>query len=96
MVVWGADTKKKSKKQERKKTMKKRLFSLIMVLVLTLACATTSLACTPKFTAPKLPTIPNISGSVTLPAGATEAAKKAGAEAVKNLNIDWSKIKFNF
>lgn len=51
---------------------------------------------TPIFTAPKLPVIPNISASVTLPAGAKESAKKAGQEAVKNLKIDWSKIKFNY
>lgn len=51
---------------------------------------------TPIFTMPKLPTIPNISKSVTLPAGAQEAAKKAGAEAVKNLKIDWSKIQIKF
>ena len=47
---------------------------------------------TPVLVAPKLPVVPNISGSVTLPAGAQEAAKRAGQEAVKNLNIDWSKL----
>lgn len=51
---------------------------------------------TPIFSIPKLPTIPNISGSVKLPVGVEEAAKKAGAEAVKNLKIDWSKFHFNF
>lgn len=49
---------------------------------------------TPIFSIPKLPSIPNISGSVKLPVGVEEAAKKAGAEAVKK--IDWSKIKINF
>lgn len=76
--------------------MKKKLRALLLVAILTLACATTSLACTPKLVTPKLPKVPNISGSVTLPAGATEAAKKAGAEAVKNLKIDWSKLKISF
>ena len=51
---------------------------------------------TPIFSIPKLPTIPNISGSVKLPVGVEEAAKKAGAEAVKNLKIDWSKFDFSF
>lgn len=54
---------------------------------------------TPIFSIPKLPTIPTISAeSIKLPASVDEAARKAGAEAVKNLNIDWSKlnIKFNF
>mgnify|MGYP007115392515 CR=1 FL=1 len=51
---------------------------------------------TPVFTAPKLPTIPNLSGSIELPVGAKEAAKKAGQDAVKNLKIDWSKWNFNF
>lgn len=51
---------------------------------------------TPIFTIPKLPSIPNISGSVKLPVGVEEAAKKAGAEAVKNLKIDWSKFDFSF
>ena len=70
------------------KTMKKlkKLVPMVMSLMLV----------TPIFTPPKLPTIPNISGSITLPAGATEAAKKAGANAVKNLKIDWSKFNFNF
>lgn len=76
--------------------MKKKLRTLLLVVVLTLACATTSLACTPRLAPPKLPTIPNITGSITLPKGATEAAKKAGANAVKNLKIDWSKFNFNF
>ena len=74
--------------------MKKKIRTLLLVVVLTLACATTSLACTPRLAPPKLPTIPNISGSITLPAGATEAAKKAGQEAAKK--VDWSKIKFTF
>ena len=51
---------------------------------------------TPVFTIPKLPTIPNISGSVKLPVGVEEAAKRAGEEAVKNLKIDWSKFDFSF
>lgn len=51
---------------------------------------------TPVFTAPKLPTIPNLSGSISVPTGAQEAAKKAGQDAVKNLKIDWSKFNFNF
>lgn len=51
---------------------------------------------TPIFSIPKLPTIPNISGSVKLPVGVEEAAKKAGAEAVKNFKIDWSKFDFSF
>ena len=51
---------------------------------------------TPIFSIPKLPTIPNISGSVKLPVGVEEAAKKAGAEAVKNIKIDWSKFSFSF
>lgn len=51
---------------------------------------------TPIFSIPKLPTIPNISGSVKLPVGVEEAARKAGEEAVKNLKIDWSKFDFSF
>ena len=51
---------------------------------------------TPLLTFPRLPIIPNISGSVTLPTGAQEAAKKAGQEAVKNLKIDWSNFNFKF
>lgn len=51
---------------------------------------------TPIFTAPKLPVIPNISGSISIPQGATEAAKQAGVNAVKDLKIDWSKFNFNF
>ena len=51
---------------------------------------------TPVFTAPKLPTIPNITGSIELPVGAQEAAKKAGQNAVKGLKIDMSKFNFNF
>lgn len=51
---------------------------------------------TPIFTIPKLPSIPNISGSVKLPVGVEESAKRAGEEAVKNLKIDWSKFNFNF
>ena len=51
---------------------------------------------TPIFSIPKLPSIPNISGSVKLPVGVEEAARKAGAEAVKNLKIDWSKFDFRF
>jgi hypothetical protein len=47
---------------------------------------------TPMLTIPKLPTIPNISGSVKVPVGVEEAAKNAGAEAVKNLNINWGEI----
>lgn len=76
------------KRKKGKDTMKKYKKFLIALTSLMLV--------TPLFTAPKLPTIPNISGSVTLPAGAKEAAKKAGAEAVKNIKIDWSKIKFKF
>lgn len=51
---------------------------------------------TPIFSIPKLPTIPNISGSVKLPVGVEEAAKRAGEEAVRNLKIDWSKFDFSF
>lgn len=48
---------------------------------------------TPIFTIPKLPTIPTISASsIKLPEGVEESARKAGAEAVKGLKIDWSKI----
>lgn len=47
---------------------------------------------TPVLSIPKLPTIPNISGSVKLPVAVEEAAKKAGEEAVKNLEIDWVKL----
>lgn len=47
---------------------------------------------TPAFTIPKLPTIPNISASVTIPEGVKESANAAGKEAVRKLNIDWSKI----
>lgn len=49
---------------------------------------------TPTFTIPKLPTIPNISTSVTLSDGAKESIKKSSAEAVKKLNIDWTKFKY--
>ena len=76
-----------------KDNMKKKIRTLLLVVVLTLACASTSLACTPKLATPKI-SIPNISGSVTLPAGAKEAAKKAGQEAAKK--VDWSKFKFTF
>lgn len=55
---------------------------------------------TPVFTPPKLPKIPNISGSITLPASTQEAinrsAEEAAKEAVKNLKIDWSKFNFIF
>lgn len=47
---------------------------------------------TPIFTIPRIPAIPNISGSIKLPVSVEEAAKKAGAEAAKGLKIDWSKI----
>lgn len=74
------------KLQRKGKEMRKiKRFTLFMFMLIT-----------PIFTIPKLPTIPNISGSVKLPVGVEEAAKKAGAEAVKNLKIDWSKIKINF
>ena len=70
-----------------KRIKKLKTFTLFMFMLIT-----------PVFTIPKLPTIPNISNSVTLPEGVKESARKAGAEAAKNLDIDWSKlnIKFNF
>ena len=76
--------------------MKRKIKALLLVVTLSLACATTSLAYTPKLVAPKLPTIPNVTGSVSIPSGATEAVKKAGVEAVKNIKIDLSNIKLNF
>lgn len=76
--------------------MKKKLRILLLVAILTLACATTSLACTPKLATPKLPAIPNISSSISIPQEVTEAAKKAGVNAAKNLKIDLSKIKFKY
>lgn len=47
---------------------------------------------TPIFSIPKLPTIPNISTSITLSEDVKESVRKSGAEAVKKLNIDWSKV----
>lgn len=77
------------KGKKGKDNMKKRIRDFVTITL-------TTMLVTPLFTAPKLPVVPNITGSVTIPAGATEAAKKAGSEAVKNLKIDWSKFKFNF
>ena len=65
--------------------MKKKLRTLLLVAILTLACATTSLACTPKL-APKLPKIPTIT-NVKL----SEGVQKSIRDYVKNLNL-----KFNF
>lgn len=59
---------------------------------ITITTLTMFMLMTPIFSIPKLPTIPNISTSVTLPAGAREMAKKSAAEAVKNLKIDWVKL----
>ena len=59
---------------------------------LTITTLTMFMLITPIFSIPKLPTIPNISASVTLPEGAKESANTAGKEAVKNLNIDWVKL----
>lgn len=88
MVRMGVSMKERLCKQswKGKENMKrkiKRLATLVMTLMLM----------TPVFTTPKIPVIPNISGSVTLPAGAQEAAKKAGQEAVKK--IDWSNFDFS-
>lgn len=66
--------------------MKKTLLSLAMIFMLI----------TPVLTIPKLPTIPNISASVTLPEETEEAVEKAAIESVKKLNIDWSKFDFGF
>lgn len=58
---------------------------------LTLAfTAFTFMLITPVFTAPKLPTIPDISHSVTLPEGTNDAVGKAAAEAVKDLKITFT------
>lgn len=72
--------------------MKKNI-SLLLIIILVLSYGITVSATTPKFVAPKLPTIPNI--KITLSEGIKETAKKAGAEAVKNIQFDWSKIEFN-
>ena len=87
------------KGKKGKDNMKKKIRTLLLVVVLTLACATTSLACTPRLVAPKI-SIPNISGSIKLPENVQEAvnnsAEKHAKEAVKNLKIDWGKFNFNF
>lgn len=64
--------------------MKKRIRKYIAV-------ALSLMLMTPVFTAPKLPVISSF--RVTIPTGATEAAKKAGQEAVKK--IDWSNFDFS-
>lgn len=51
----------------------------------------TFLFITPILTIPRLPKIPTIT-KVELPAGVSESARKAGAEAIKGLDIDWSKF----
>lgn len=60
--------------------MKKRIRDFV-------AIAFTVMLVTPLFTAPKLPTIPNLSGSVKL----TEGVQNSIRDYVKNLNF-----KFNF
>lgn len=72
------DQKGKYMKKFKKITLTATMFAFMLI--------------TPVLTVPKLPTIPNISGSVTLPEGAAESARKAGAEAAKNIKIDFSKI----
>ena len=78
--------------------MKKKVRTLLLVLTLVLACATTSLACTPKLTPPKIsiPTITNVKLPENVQEAVNKSAEKHAKEAVKNLKIDWSKIKFNF
>lgn len=51
---------------------------------------------TPVLTFPKLPKIPNLTGSVKLPVGVQESINDSAAEAVRHLNIDWGKLVFNF
>ena len=53
-----------------------------------LVALTSLMLVTPLFTAPKLPSIPNITGIVTLPESAKETAKEAGAEAAKNTTVN--------
>lgn len=87
------------KEKKGKDRMKRKIKALLLVAILTLACATTSLACTPKLATPKLPTIPNITNvkfSDSVQEAVDKSAEKTEKEAVKNLKIDWSKIKFNF
>ena len=81
-----------------KDKMKKKIRTLLLVAILTLACATTSLACTPRFVAPKIsiPTITNVKLPENVQEAVNKSAENYAKEAVKNLKIDWSKIKFNF
>lgn len=76
--------------------MKKKIRTLLLVVVLTLACATTSLACTPRLTPPKIliPTITNVKLPENVQEAVNKSAEKHAKEAVKK--IDWSKCNFNF
>lgn len=76
--------------------MKKKIRTLLLVVVLTLACATTSLACTPRFVAPKIsiPTITNVKLPENVQEAVNKSAENYAKEAVKK--IDWSKCNFNF
>jgi hypothetical protein len=62
--------------------MKKTLLSLAYALMFI----------TPVLTFPKLPKIPNLTDSVKLPTAVQEETKRVGADAVKNLNIDFGKL----
>lgn len=78
--------------------MKRKIKALLLVAILTLACATTSLACTPRFVAPKIsiPTITNVKLPENVQEAISKSAEKSAKEAVKNLKIDWGKFNFNF
>ena len=65
--------------------MKKKLRTLLLVAILTLACATTSLACTPKLATPKLPKIPTIT-NVKL----SDGVQKSIQDYVKGLNFKFT------
>ena len=86
------------KGKKGKDNMKKKVRTLLLVAILTLACATTSLACTPRLATPKIsiPTITNVKLPENVQEAVNKAAENYAKEAVKNLKIDWSKIKFNF
>ena len=63
---------------------------------ITITILTVLMFMTPIFSIPKLPMIPNITVSVTLPEEYKKVTEQVGKESIKNLNIDWSKLNFKF
>jgi len=81
----------------------RKIIYLALALVMLFSCSITTHAASYNVNyggiycyIPKLPKIPDLTGSVELPEGAKQAAREAGKNAVKDLDIDFSKIKIDF